>query len=174
MRLVDEENHGLRRGLDLGDDRLQPVLELASHAGSRLEQGQIEHAQRDLTKRRRHVAGRDAERQALHDCGFPHAGLPGQDGVVLPAAGEDVDELPHLDVAAENWIELALPRPGCEIDGVLVQSRRLAAARWLCRHAVDDAGRLVQVLDGTSRELGQPLGQILHRDARQLGAGLSG
>ena len=154
MRFVDEQDHRLRRGLDLRDDRLEPILELASHAGSRLEQGQVKHAQRDLAKRRRHVAGRDAERQALHHRGFPHAGLAGEDGVVLPPAREDVDELPHLEIAAEDWVDLALPRPGCEIDSVLVEGRRLSAPCWLWRHAVDNAGRLIQVLDGTRGQLG--------------------
>src|ERR1044072_5526140 len=40
--LVDEEDDRLRRRLDLLDDRLEAVLELALHAGAGLQQAQVE------------------------------------------------------------------------------------------------------------------------------------
>ncbi len=46
VRLVDEQDDRLRRGLHFLDHLAQPVLELALHAGAGLQQADIEHAQR--------------------------------------------------------------------------------------------------------------------------------
>ena len=73
VRLVDEQDDRLRASLDLVDHRLQPVLELALHAGAGLQQAEVERAQRDVAQRRRHVAGGDAQREALDDGGLADA-----------------------------------------------------------------------------------------------------
>ena len=44
----------------------------------------------------RHVAADDAQRQPFDHGGLADARLAGEDRVVLPAAGEDVDDLPDL------------------------------------------------------------------------------
>ncbi len=46
VRFVDEQDDRLRRGLDLVDHLAQPLLELALHAGARLQQADIERPQR--------------------------------------------------------------------------------------------------------------------------------
>ena len=48
VRLVDEQDDRLRRGLHLLDDRLQPVLELALDAGAGLQQAEVERAHGDV------------------------------------------------------------------------------------------------------------------------------
>src|SRR5262249_8485924 len=63
--LVDEQDDRLRRRLDLGDDTLQAVLELALDAGPCLEQAQVERAHRHVAQRRWHVAGHDAQGEAF-------------------------------------------------------------------------------------------------------------
>ena len=48
--LVDEQDDRLRRRLDLGDDRLQPVLELPLDPGAGLEQPEVERAHATLLR----------------------------------------------------------------------------------------------------------------------------
>src|SRR5207244_708987 len=83
------------------DDRLQSVLELAADAGPRLEQGEVERPQGNVLEWWRHVAGGDAQREALDDRGLADAGLAREDRVVLAPARQDVDELADLDVPAQ-------------------------------------------------------------------------
>ena len=77
-------------------------------------------------QRRRHVAGGDPQGEALDDGRLADARLAGEDRVVLPAAGEDVDDLADLGVAAEDRVDLARLGPLGQVDGELVERRRLA------------------------------------------------
>jgi hypothetical protein len=85
MRLVDEQDDRHLRSLDLVDDRLQSLLELALDAGPRLHQPDIEHAHTDVLERRRHVTLSDAQCKALDRRRLADTGLAGQDRIVLPA-----------------------------------------------------------------------------------------
>ena len=55
-----------------------------------------------------HVAGDDALGQALDDGGLADAGLADEDGVVLGAARQHLDDAADLGVAADHRVELAL------------------------------------------------------------------
>ena len=57
----------------------KPVLELALHARAGLQQADVEREQRHVLQRRRHVAARQPQREALDDGGLADAGLAGQD-----------------------------------------------------------------------------------------------
>src|SRR6185436_8074795 len=68
------------------------------------------------------------------------AGFADADGIVLPAAGQDVDHLPDLPVAAEHRVDLVLARLPGEVVGVLAErgvaagaDRRAAARRAAAR-----------------------------------------
>ena len=54
-----------------------------------------------------HVAHVDAAGEALDDRGLADAGLADQDGVVLRAAREDLDDAADLLVAADDRVDLA-------------------------------------------------------------------
>src|SRR5207247_6267346 len=54
------------------------------------------------------VALDDAAGQTLDDRRLADAGLADQDGVVLGAPGEDLDDPADLLVPADDWVELAL------------------------------------------------------------------
>ena len=58
-------------------------------------------------QRRRHVAGRDALREALDHRRLADAGFAGEDRVVLAPAHQHVDDLADFLVAAEDRIHLA-------------------------------------------------------------------
>ena len=64
----------------------------------------------DVLQHIRHVAVDDALGEAFHHGRLADAGLARQNRVVLPAAREDVDDLPDLEIAAEHRIDLALLR----------------------------------------------------------------
>ena len=127
--LVDEQDDGLGRGLDLLDHLAQAVLELALHAGAGLQQADVEGAQRHVLERRRHVARGDALGEALDDGGLADAGLAGEDGVVLAAAHEDVDDLADLLVAPDDGVDLALAGLLGQIDGEPLERLLLAHLR---------------------------------------------
>ena len=86
---------------------LEPVLELALHAGAGLQQARSSVRSVTFLQRRRHIALRDAQREALDDGRLADARLAGQDRVVLAAADQDVDDLADLGVAAEDRVDLA-------------------------------------------------------------------
>ena len=107
VRLVDEEDDRCRRGLHLVDHRAQPLLEFALHRCARLHEADVENAELDPLKRRRHVARCDALGEAFDDRCFAHAGFAGQDRIVLPPAHQNVDDLPHFVLAAEDRVHLS-------------------------------------------------------------------
>ena len=123
--LVDEEDDRHRGGLDLGDDLLEPVLELPLDAGPGLEQPEVEGAEHDVLEHRGNVPLGNSQRQALDDGRLADAGLAGQDRVVLAAADQDVDHLADLGLTADHRVDLSLRGPLGQVDRVLVEGRRL-------------------------------------------------
>ncbi|MNH94304.1 hypothetical protein D3C87_1209020 [compost metagenome] len=77
---------------------------------------------------RRHVTLNDAQGQAFNHSGFTHAGFTGEDRIVLAAAGEDVDHLPHLEFAAQHRVDPAFASALREVDGVLIEGWGFAVA----------------------------------------------
>ena len=120
---VDEQDDRRFGGLNLVDDRLQPLFEFALDAGARLHQSDVEHAHADALQRGRHVALGDAQGKALDDRGLADPGLAGQDRVVLPAPHQDIDDLPDLRVAADDRIDLAVAGTLGQVGGVFRQRR---------------------------------------------------
>ena len=80
-----------------------------------------------ITRRSRsdsgHVAVDDPLGEALDDRGLADAGLADQDGVVLGAAGEDLDDAADLVVAPDHRVELA-------VLGGRVRSRPNFSSAW--------------------------------------------
>ena len=94
---------------------------------------------------RRHIARDDAISKALDDGRLAHAGLAGEDGIVLAAAHEDVDHLAHFLVAPQHRIDLAGLGIGGEVDRVLIEELRFAAGRP--GGGLASGGRLLPVSD---------------------------
>ena len=93
---------------DLLEDGLQALLELAAVLGAGEQRADVERDDAAVAQRLGHVAGDDALGEALDDRGLADAGLADQDGVVLGAAGEDLDDAADLVVAADHRVELAV------------------------------------------------------------------
>ena len=73
-----------------------------------------------------HIAHDDLPGQALGDGGLAHAGLTDQAGVVLGAAGENLDHPLDLPVPADDRVQLAGPGVGGQVPGELLQGLVLA------------------------------------------------
>ena len=175
VRLVDEQDDRLGRRLHFVDHLPQPVLELALHARAGLQQPDVERVERHVLQRRRHVAARQPQREAFDHRGLADARLAGQDRIVLPAAHQDVDDLPDLLVAAAHRIDLALARPLGQVGRKPLE--RLLLAHLRRRHRVARFARRRQrrAVRGAERVLrravddpGEILGQRVGLDALEL------
>ena len=60
---------------------------------------------------------------------LPTPASPTRIGIVLPAARENVHHLPDLEIASQHRVDLARFGAAGEVDGELIQVRRLAAGR---------------------------------------------
>ena len=98
---------------------LQPLLELAAVFRAGEQRGEVEHEQALVLQRLGHFAVDDALREALDDRGLADAGLADQHRVVLGAPLQDLDAAPDLVVAADDRVELALPRALGQVERVL-------------------------------------------------------
>ena len=127
--LVDKQNDGHGRSLDFFNQTLEAIFKFAFDARSRLQQRQIETANHDVAQGRRNVSLGHANREAFHHCRFSHSRFAGEDGVVLPAAHQDVDNLADLHIPSQHRIDFSGLGVFGEIDGELIQIRGLSGAR---------------------------------------------
>src|SRR5690606_36358594 len=67
------------------------------------------------------VASDDAAGESLDDCRLADSGFADEDGVVLRAAGEDLDAAPDLGVTPEDRIELVLRGKAGEVASVFFE-----------------------------------------------------
>ena len=106
---------------DLGQHRLQPLLELAAILRAGDQRAHVERHQLLVLERFRHVAVDDAQRQALGDRGLADAGLADQHRIVLGAARQHLDGAADLLVAADHRVELAVARVGGQVARIFLQ-----------------------------------------------------
>ena len=118
---VDEED-GRAGGLaNLLDDGLEAALELALHAGARLQEAEVEGADLHLGEASRHVPGGDPPGKPLHDGRLAHAGLPDENRVVFAAPAQHVDDLADLGVPRIDRVDRAGAGLLRQVFGVLLQ-----------------------------------------------------
>ena len=110
--LVDEQDRA-RILLELLDDLLQPLLEVAAIAGAGEQRAHVEREDRGVVQHFRHVALDDALGQALGDRRLADAGIADIERVVLGAAAEHLDGAVDLGLAADQRIDLARRAPSC-------------------------------------------------------------
>ena len=119
--LVDEGDDPAVRVLDLVQDALQALLELATVLRAGHHGAQVEGDELLALQRGGHVARHDALGQAFDDGCLAHAGLADQHRVVLGAAAQDLDHSADLLVAADDRIQFAFLGGGRQVGGVLLQ-----------------------------------------------------
>src|SRR5207249_2886111 len=138
VHLIDEED-AVAGALELFDNLLQALLELAAVLGAGDERANV---QRDETAVEEHLgdfAARNALREGLDDGGLADAGLPDKDRVVLGAAREDLYDALDLLLAADDGVELVGASGGGKVDAKLVDGwgarSGAAAGSGALRHA---------------------------------------
>ena len=124
MDLVEKQDAVLRI-LRFLDELLEALLELSAvhRAGDHAR-----HVERDhplAAHPLRGVPGGDRLGEALHDGRLADARLADQHGVVLRAAGKDLENALNLGLASDHGIQLALGGGFCEIAPVGVECGRL-------------------------------------------------
>src|SRR6185312_9581699 len=140
MQLVNEENDLPVRVLYLFENRLQPVLKLAtilcaSQHGPKVQGNHLLVAQ-DLG----HVSVNDASRQSLDNRRFAHARLANQHRIILRPPRQHLDHAPNFLVAPDHRIELAPPCQLRQVFRVFLQ-RLVLCLGILVRHPLRPAHR---------------------------------
>ena len=110
MHLVNKEDDLALSRLHLVEHALQPLLEFAAIFSARDQRAHIERHQGAVFQRIRHVAIGDAQRQTFGDGSLANARVANQDGIVLGPASKDLDGAADFLVAADDGIQLAVPR----------------------------------------------------------------
>ena len=105
--LVDEQD-GVAGGLDLVDDLLQALLELAAILGASHQGRHVERPDLLATQDVGHIAPGNQLRQALDHGGLAHARVAQDERVVLLAARKHLHDALDLAVAADDRVELAV------------------------------------------------------------------
>ena len=121
VQLVDEQDDVALAVLDLLQQRLQPLLELAAIFGAGHQGAEVERQQAPVLQGFGHVAVDDAVGQALGDGRLADAGLADQHRVVLGPARQHLDDAADLLVAADHRVELALARRRGQVAGVFLE-----------------------------------------------------
>ena len=137
VQLVDEHDDLAVGVLDLLEDGLEALLELAAELRAGDQRAEIERDDPLVLEGLRDVAADDPLGQTLGDRGLADAGLADQDRVVLRPTTEDLDDAPDLVVPADDRVELARPGLGRQVAAVLLEGR----VRSLRILAMSPAGR---------------------------------
>ena len=162
VELVDEENDLAGCVLNLREDGLEPLLELAAVLRARKQRSEVERPDALSFQPLRDIAGNDALSEPLDDGRLPDAWLPDQNRVVLRPPREDLDDAPDLLVATDDGVELARLGEGGQIAPVLLE-RLVRALGILRRHALPAAHVLKCREQGVPRDHVERKQQVFYR-----------
>ena len=127
MYLVDEHDRAVI-GLDLLDDLLQPLLEIAAIAGAGEQHTHVEREDGGVLQNVRHVAVDDALGQTFGNRRLADAGIADEQRVVLLPAAQDLNRALDFLVAPDQRVDLAVFGLEVEVDAVGFQRLVLLAA----------------------------------------------
>ena len=126
--------------LTSSSDLLQALLELAAVLRPGEQAAEVERHDADAVQGLRHVALGHAQREAFDDRGLAHTGFTDQDGVVLAAAGEDLDGLLDLLGTTDDRVDAALTGVVGQVAAELVERGCLGRGLLRAPGARGDAG----------------------------------
>ena len=127
VQLVDKDDD-VPGTLHLLYDALDPVLKVAAVLRVGEHGGEVERDDAAVFERVRHLAAGDAAGQGLGHGGLAHAGLADEDGVVLRAPGEYLDDAAYLALPAHHGVDAAAAGDEREVAAVLVEDAGLGPA----------------------------------------------
>ena len=157
--------NGARLLLQLADDALQALLEIAAILGARDQRTHVERIDGAVRQHIGDFALDDHARQSFRNRRFSYAGLTDIQRIVLAAPAQDLDGALDLERAADQRIDLAVLRELVEIGGVLVER---AAAFTVAIGAFAAGFFLGGLLLGDLRQAVRD--EVDHVEARDLGA----
>ena len=166
MDLVDEEDRA-GEGLDLLDDLLEPLLEVAAIARAGEQRAHVEGEDGRPAQHAGHVALGDAASEALGDGRLADAGVADEQRVVLLAAAQHLDSAGDLDVPPDQGVDLALARLLVQVDAIgverilLLLAALLGALRGLWRVALPFVGAARRLCFGHARPLGDAMRDVV-------------
>src|SRR5204862_2388554 len=102
--LVEEQDDLPALLVELLEHGLQALLALAAVLRAGEQRADVERDDLAVAQRLRDVAGNDPLGEALDDRRLADAGLADEDGVVLRAPAEDLDDAADLLVAADDGV----------------------------------------------------------------------
>ena len=146
VELIDEQDDLAFGLLDFLEHGLQAVLELAAVLGAGDQRAHVELDEVAVAQGARYVAGHDSLSNALDDGRLADARLADKHGVVLGAAGQNLNSTTDLVGTADDRVELAGASQIADVATVLLQRLKLRLVLGR-RHAVIAAQFLVDLLD---------------------------
>ena len=148
---------------------LEPLLEFAAELRAGHQGAHVERDHPLVFQAFGHVGVDDSQGEPFGDCGFAHARLADQHGIVFRPPREHLHDAADFLVAADDRIELSLPRPLDQIDAVALQGLELALRRLIghARAAADGLQHLEQLLVGDGVEFQDVLGLRIDLGQRQ-------
>ena len=121
VQFVNEQNDFAFAGGDFLEKRLEPVLEFAAIFRAGNHRAQIHRHEPLVLERFRHVAADDAPGQALGNGRLAHAGFADEHRIVFRAARQHLHHAADFLVAADDRVNLPLPRQRREVAAVFVE-----------------------------------------------------
>ena len=160
VHFVDEQDDFSGCRSDLRQHGLQPLLELAPVFRAGNQRAHVERHQLLVPQGFGHVAIDDPHCEPLGNRRLTHTGLTDQDGVVLRAPRQNLHRPAYLFVAADDRVDLAVPRGFGQIAGVPLKRivaffSRSGIGRPAFAHVID---RRVQPLGRNSTRFQRILG----------------
>ena len=154
MQLIDEQNH-IARPAHLLEHVLELLLKLASVLGACHHGGQVQGAHPFTQQMGRCSAVGNGQSQSLYHRGFAYTWFSDESGVVLGAAGEDLDQPLQLRLPADHRVQLTLAGHGGKVPGTLVQLAGVSSAA-LRLPAAHDPGDAILASQGGGQALTEP------------------
>src|SRR5205085_11025310 len=117
--------------LELRDNRLQTLFEIAAVAGAGEQRAHVERVDGCRLEDVRNVTFDDLARKALGNGGFADARLTNIERIILRAAAKDLHGTLYFRHAADQGIDLAGARLFIEVDSELLERRFLLRGFFL-------------------------------------------
>ncbi len=122
VQFIDKEDHAPVRLRDLLDDGFEPIFEFPAVLRAGDQGAHVERHQRLVLESLGDVSRDDAVRNPFDDGCLSDAWFADKHGIVLGAAGEDLDYPSDFGIASDDRINLPLPRERNEVLAVLLES----------------------------------------------------
>ena len=107
MNLIDKEYY-IAGVLYLCDKTLYTAFKLASELRTRNKRGKVEKLDFLILKAERNITGRNLKRKSLCNSGFTDAGFTDKAGIILCAAGKDLDYSVDFLISADYAVKLSV------------------------------------------------------------------